>query len=207
MERQISYYNQALQQDIMNLPVGLQARYIQVTQRLKNYWETIGIPHCRARRDGLFDLRLKSEEGSQIFYCTLVDNQIVFLHTYVKKSKKTPLKEVDMGLRRMQDMKANHDTSMMTHDEMIKQMLQNPSVKKEYEALELEFVLFDELLQARRRSGLTQLQVAERMGTKESVVAQIESSGSGKTNYPSVAILIKYAEALGCHFDMKLVPH
>ncbi|HDN25951.1 MAG TPA: XRE family transcriptional regulator [Thioploca sp.] len=95
----------------------------------------------------------------------------------------------------------------MTHNEMIKQMLQNPSVKAEYDALEMEFALFDELLQARHRAGLTQAEVAERMAAKTPAVAQLESSGSGNKHFPSIAAVIKYANAVNCRLDIKLIPH
>ncbi|HDN25952.1 MAG TPA: type II toxin-antitoxin system RelE/ParE family toxin [Thioploca sp.] len=109
MEWQMSYYNEALQQEIMKFSVGFQARYIHLTQRMMIYGDIIGMPHFRARSDGLFDLHLKSEEGTQILYCTLVGNKIVILHTYVKKSKNPPLRELEVALRRMQEVKANDD--------------------------------------------------------------------------------------------------
>jgi DNA-binding transcriptional regulator LsrR (DeoR family) len=55
---------------------------------------------------------------------------------------------------------------MLTHDELKKKILSNPDVKAEYDFLEEEFSLFDELLKARMNAGLTQAEVAERMGTK-----------------------------------------
>ena len=69
---------------------------------------------------------------------------------------------------------------MLTHDEMIKRMLKKPAVKAEYDALAEEFALLDELLQARRRAGLTQAEVASRMGTKTPAVARLE--GGAETN-------------------------
>ena len=93
---------------------------------------------------------------------------------------------------------------MLTHDEMVKKMLKRPAVKAEYDAQAEEFALLDELLRARRRAGLTQAEVAVRMGTKAPAVARLEASGGGKGHSPSVATLRKYAEAVGCRLEIKL---
>src|SRR5580692_9722142 len=95
---------------------------------------------------------------------------------------------------------------MLTHDEMIKQMLKNPAVKAEYDALAEEFALLDELLQARRRAGLTQAEVASRMGTNAPAVARLEAGAGNRRQSPSLATLRKYADAVGCRLEIKLRP-
>ena len=95
---------------------------------------------------------------------------------------------------------------MLTHDEMIKRMLKKPAVKAEYDAQAEEFALLDELLQARRRAGLTQAEVASRMGTKTPAVARLEAGAENKRHSPSIAALRQYAEAVGCRLEIKLRP-
>ncbi|MBU1054775.1 MAG: helix-turn-helix domain-containing protein [Proteobacteria bacterium] len=77
------------------------------------------------------------------------------------------------------------------------------AVKAEYDQLDEEFSLFDQFLKARAVAGITQAEVAKRIGTTQSVIARLES-GSGKHS-PSIATLKKYAHALGCRLEMKLV--
>ncbi len=96
---------------------------------------------------------------------------------------------------------------MKTHDEMINEWMQDSAFKKEYDALGSEFALFDELIKARNNAGLTQAEVAERMGTKTPAIARLESGGGSKKHSPSIATLLKYAEAVGCGLEIKLVPH
>ncbi|ANV86295.1 type II toxin-antitoxin system RelE/ParE family toxin [Picosynechococcus sp. PCC 7117] len=56
--------------------------------------------------DGLFELRIKGREGiARVFYCTLVGKRIVMLHGFVKKSQKTPAKELRIAKRRMLEVK------------------------------------------------------------------------------------------------------
>jgi len=100
---------------------------------------------------------------------------------------------------------ARGKSTMMTHTEMVNQMLQNPQVKAEYEALEPEFALLDELLRARQRAGLTPKEVAQRIGTPIRVITRLEA-GIGEKYSPSVTTLRKYAEAVGCRLEIKLVP-
>ena len=73
-----------------------------------------------------------------------------------------------------------------------------------YDALALEYQLASQMLRARARAGLTQDAVAERMGTTKSAISRLESSGK---HAPSLATLKRYAEAVGCDLQVKLVPH
>ena len=95
---------------------------------------------------------------------------------------------------------------MLTHDELKAKALRDPHVRAEYNALEAEFAWLAELLQARNRAGLTQAEVAERMGTTPSAVARLEAGGGSQKHSPSIATLRKYAEAVGCMVEVKLVP-
>jgi len=95
---------------------------------------------------------------------------------------------------------------MKTHSEMVAAWMGDPEFKKEYDALEDEFSLYESLLQARHQAGLTQTDVAERMGTKAPSVARLESGGGSKRHSPSVSTLRRYAEAVGCQLEIKLVP-
>ncbi len=81
--------------------------------------------------------------------------------------------------------------------------LKRPAVKRAYDALAEEFAFLDEVLKARAASGLTQAQVAERVGTTQSAIARLES---GTTRHsPSLATLQKYARALGYRVEVRLV--
>ena len=73
-----------------------------------------------------------------------------------------------------------------------------------YEALELEYQLANQMLKARSRAGLTQDAVADLMGTTKSAISRLESAGK---HAPSIATLRRYAEAVGCDLQVKLVPH
>jgi len=72
----ILYYNEQVQDDIMNLPATLQARYIGLTNRMIVYGPNLGLPHTDSFGSGLFELRLKGAEGiARVFFCTLVSRK------------------------------------------------------------------------------------------------------------------------------------
>ncbi|SRR6266540_5479060 len=93
----------------------------------------------------------------------------------------------------------------MTHRELKKTALRKPEVQAEYEALGTEFELLRQMLKARQEAGLTQAQVAERMGTKAPAVTRLESSLTSGKHSPSLATLRKYAEAVGFRLEIHLV--
>jgi transcriptional regulator with XRE-family HTH domain len=81
--------------------------------------------------------------------------------------------------------------------------LARPAVRAAYDALEAEFAFLDEVLKARAEAGLTQAEVAERVGTTQSAIARLES-GTLKHS-PSIATLQRYAKALGYRVEVKFV--
>ena len=93
----------------------------------------------------------------------------------------------------------------MKHSELKAKALKKKNVKAAYEALEPEFSLLRELLKARQKAGLSQAEVAELMGTKAPAVTRLESSLTSGKHSPSIATLKKYAKALGCQLEIKLV--
>jgi len=81
--------------------------------------------------------------------------------------------------------------------------LARPDVKKAYDDVAEEFAFLDEVLKARAESGLTQAEVAARVGTTQSAIARLESAEPRHS--PSIATLQKYAKALGYKLEIRLV--
>lgn len=105
----ISYYSESLQEEILAIPAGFLARYLRYSDRMEVYGPDLGMPHTRAMGDGLFELRLKSAEGiAQVFYCTMVGKKIVMLHQFIKKTDKTPTRELAIARKRMKEVKDAH---------------------------------------------------------------------------------------------------
>ncbi len=106
MDYSIDYYSDAVQEKILELPDTLAARYIVLTRRMIALGPNIGEPHTKAFGEGLFELRLKGAEGiARVFFCTLVGKRIVMLHSFIKKSERTPQREREVAETRMKEVK------------------------------------------------------------------------------------------------------
>jgi len=94
---------------------------------------------------------------------------------------------------------------MQTHDQLVKRLLRRPGVRAEFERLEREAsTLLDALLKARQDAGLTQAQVAQRMGTQAPSVARLERALATGKHSPSVATLRRYVKACGKRLILKV---
>lgn len=95
---------------------------------------------------------------------------------------------------------------MITHEEFKAEMMKKPGVRAEVERLEREEMpMLDEILAARKAAGLTQAQVAERMGSTAPAVSRLENALVTGKHSPSLATLRKYAAALGKRIEVHLV--
>ena len=101
----------------------------------------------------------------------------------------------------MADLK--YEPTRHDHAAFIKKARGRKGFTEAYESLALEYGVVSQLLKARTRSGLTQDAVAELMGTTKSAVSRLESAGK---HVPSLSTLKRYAHAVGCELQVKLVP-
>jgi ribosome-binding protein aMBF1 (putative translation factor) len=85
-------------------------------------------------------------------------------------------------------------------DWMAKSM-KNPEVKAEYDRLQPEYAMIQAVIDARVNRGVTQKELARKIGTKQSVISRLES---GRAN-PSVAFLKKLAHGLNTHLEIKFI--
>ena len=108
MKWQIKYYNEKLEEEILNLPDGLLARYLRLTDLMIEFGANLGFPHTKPLEKGLFQLRVKGKEGiARVFFCTKIGKKIVMLHSFIKKSQKTPKKEIKTAKSRMKEILEN----------------------------------------------------------------------------------------------------
>lgn len=86
-----------------------------------------------------------------------------------------------------------------------KTALSNPRVKTEYDALSEEFSLLEKLVKARTQAQKTQEDVAKLMKTSTSVVGRLETGGGKRHHSPTLALLNRYAKAVGCELEVRLI--
>jgi transcriptional regulator with XRE-family HTH domain len=93
----------------------------------------------------------------------------------------------------------------MKYEALKKEALKRPEVRAAYDALGPEFELLQQMLAARAKAGLTQADVAERMGTHAPAITRLESALTTGRHSPSIETLKRYATAVGCELEIRLV--
>ena len=73
---------------------------------IEEFGTAIGKPQTAPMRDGLFEIRAKGKEGiGRALFCTLKGKEIVILHSFIKKTQKTPKRELDKALKRLKELR------------------------------------------------------------------------------------------------------
>ena len=71
---------------------------------IKDFGSSLGLPHTKPMGKGLFEIRAKGKEGiGRSLFCTVKNNEVVFLHSFVKKTNKTLKKDLDLARQRMKE--------------------------------------------------------------------------------------------------------
>ena len=99
-----------------------------------------------------------------------------------------------------------HPVAFDPHAFAVEAGKRDPAFHEAYEGMGDEFAALAELLRARQRAGLTQTELAERMGVSQPVVARIEGSIGSRKHAPSLATLRKYADACGQRLVIRFEP-
>ena len=93
------------------------------------------------------------------------------------------------------------------HKKMRAEAFRDPEILAEYEEFKLEFELAEQLKSARKQRHFSQQMIADKMHSSKSAVSRLEAAGGSKNHSPSLSSLSRYAQALGCHLEIKLVPN
>ena len=106
MNWRILYFSERVRSDVLALPPGIRADYLRFSELMEEHGADLRMPHSKAMGSGLFELRPKGPEGiGRVFYCTQVGQVIVLLHSFIKKTQKTPNNELEIAVRRLKEVK------------------------------------------------------------------------------------------------------
>jgi len=106
MKWQITFYSNKVEQETLNFPPGILANFLHIAEMLEEFGPTIGKPYTTPMGGGLFEIRAKGKEGiGRSIYCMVKGKEIIILNSFVKKSQKTPKKELDLAKKRMKEIK------------------------------------------------------------------------------------------------------
>ncbi|MDJ0900280.1 MAG: type II toxin-antitoxin system RelE/ParE family toxin [Xenococcus sp. MO_188.B8] len=90
----------------MRFPPSILANFLHIAEMIEEFGPTIGKPYTAPMGGGLFEIRVKGKEGiGRSLYCMVKGREIIILHSFIKKSQKTPKKELDLAKKRMKEVK------------------------------------------------------------------------------------------------------
>jgi phage-related protein len=106
MNWRITFYNEKVEKKTLLFPKGILANFLHIVEMMEEYGPALGKPYTAAMQDGLFEIRAKGMEGiGRSLFCTIKGQEIIILHSFIKKSQKTPKKEIDLARKRMKEVK------------------------------------------------------------------------------------------------------
>lgn len=81
------------------------ANFLHILEMIEDFGPALGKPHTAPMGDGLFEIRAKGKEGiGRAFFCTVKGKEIIILHSFVKKTQRTPKKELENARRRLKEL-------------------------------------------------------------------------------------------------------
>lgn len=106
MAFEVEYFDQRLLDEIKAWPIDIYADYLRLVDLVAEHGPMLRLPHSRAMGDGLFELRPKGRSGiGRAFYCYVVGRRVVVLHAFIKKTQKTPDRELKIARKRATQVK------------------------------------------------------------------------------------------------------
>ena len=107
MNWHIIFYSDKVEQTTLSFPPGILANFLHIAEMIEEFGPALGLPYTKAMGEGLFEIRAKGKEGiGRSFFCTVKGKEIVILHSFIKKSQKTPKRELATARKRLKKVKS-----------------------------------------------------------------------------------------------------
>ena len=101
MSFEVEYFDNQLLDEIKAWPTDIYADYLRLIELIAEHGPLLPMPHSRAMGDGLFELRPRGRSGTgRALYCFVVGRRVIVLHAFIKKTQKTPDREIKTARRR-----------------------------------------------------------------------------------------------------------
>ena len=100
----VTYYDQQVADSIKRWPVKMRSKYLRTVDLIETHGPQLGGLFTKPLKNGLFEIRIKAQEGiGRAFFCYRVGFEIIILHSFIKKTQKTPKKEMDIAMKRLKE--------------------------------------------------------------------------------------------------------
>lgn len=109
MKWTVDFYDKQVAKSIHEWPTKIKAKLLKIIELIEDFGPIeIGMPHIKPMGQGLFEIRAKGEEGiGRAFFCIEKRQVIIIVGGFVKKTQKTPAREIEIARQRMKEVKSN----------------------------------------------------------------------------------------------------
>ena len=90
MNWKVTFFNDKVVKETHSFPKGILANFLHIVEMIEEFGPSLGMPYTSPLGKGLFEIRAKGKE-------------IIILHSFVKKTQKTPKKDLDIARKRMKE--------------------------------------------------------------------------------------------------------
>lgn len=104
MSWQVTFYSEKVEKETLSFPAGILVNLVHILEMMESLGPNLGKPYTAPLGKGLFEIRAKGREGiGRSLFCTVKGQEIIILHSFIKKSRKTPKKALDLARKRMKE--------------------------------------------------------------------------------------------------------
>lgn len=104
MSWKVTFFNQKIEAEVLAFPPGVLANFVHIIEMIEELGPALGKPHTAPMGNGLFEIRAKGKEGiGRALFCAVKGQEIVILHAFIKKTQRTPKKELEKARRRLKE--------------------------------------------------------------------------------------------------------
>jgi len=108
MPWKVEILNDTVEQELNALPADMRARFTRIVQLIENFGiQNVGMPHVRHLQDKLWEMRMKGKDGiSRALYVTATEERAIVVRAFIKKTQKTPIREIRLALKRTEEIQS-----------------------------------------------------------------------------------------------------
>lgn len=106
MSWQIEFLNDVARAEVEDLPADLRARFERIGELIRTHGlERVGEPYVKHLEEKIWEIRMKGRDGiARSLYVTAAGRRVVVLRTFIKKTQKTPRREIDLAVQRAKEL-------------------------------------------------------------------------------------------------------
>ena len=104
----VETFNETVDRELEALPVDMRARFVRIAELIESLGlEKVGAPHVRHLEGSLWEIRMKGKTGiSRAIYVTATGKRVVVVRVFIKKTQKTPRREIELALERAKEIRS-----------------------------------------------------------------------------------------------------